>query len=142
MAPVAPSAVTAVDVERNEACVPACTAAVVMLRYIPDPVDGEVLEGALGQAFAALDQTEWESHVLFFCPLGFGVLLRSGLLQATADVSLRFARKAQLSTWGRLQCVPNMRHVFDAVLDQSMMRKYKRVVEEEVDTSGINVDVE
>ena len=41
----APTAVTAVDVERNEACVPACTAAAAMLRYIPDPVDGEVLEG-------------------------------------------------------------------------------------------------
>ena len=105
---MAPSAVTAVDVERNEACVPACTAAVVMLRYIPDPVDGEVLEGALGQAFAALDQTDWESRVLLFRPLGFGVLLRSGLLEATADVSLCFARQAQLLTWGRLQCGPNL----------------------------------
>ena len=91
VAPVAPTAVTGVDVERNEACVPACTAAAAMLRYIPDPVDGKVLEGALGQSFAAPDQTDWESRVLLFRPLGFGVLLRSGLLKATADVSLRFA---------------------------------------------------
>ena len=91
----APTAVTAVDVKRNVACVPACTAAAAMLGYIPDPVDGEVLEGALGQAFfAALDQTDWESRVLLFRPLGFGVLLWSGLLKATADVSLCFARQA------------------------------------------------
>ena len=103
VAPVAPTAITAANVERNEACVPVCTAAAAMLRYIPDPVDGEVLEGALGQIFAALDQTDWESHVLF-CPLGFGVLLWSGFLEATDNVSLQFARQAQLLTWGRLQC--------------------------------------
>ena len=32
--------------------------------------------------------------------------------------------------------------MFDAMLDQSMMRKYKRVVEEEGNTSAINVNVE
>ena len=106
--PVAPAAVTAVDVERNEACVPACTAAAALLCNISDPVDGEVLDGALGQAFAALDQTEWESRVLLFRSLGFEVLLWSGLLEATADVSLRFARQAQLPTWGHLQCGPNL----------------------------------
>ena len=99
VAPVASTAITAVDVERNEACVTACTAAAAMLRNISDPVDGEVLEGALGKPFAALDQMDWESRVLLFRPLGFGVLLWSGLLEATTNVSLRFARKAQLSTW-------------------------------------------
>ena len=116
VAPVAPTAITAVEVERNEACVLACTAASAIMRNISDLVDGEVLEGALGQAFAALDQTDWESCVLLFRPLGFGVLLRSGLLEATADVSLCFARQAQLSTWGHLQCGPSLRRVFDAVL--------------------------
>ena len=94
VAPVAPTAVTAVDVERNEACVPACTAVTAMLCSISDPVDSEVLEGTLGQAFVALDQTDWKSHVLLYRPLGFGVLLWSGFLQETADVSLRFARQA------------------------------------------------
>ena len=79
-----------------------------MLHNISDPVDVEVLEDVLEQAFAALDQTEWESRVLLFRPLGFGVLLRSGLLQVTANVSLRFAWQAQLSTWGSLQCGPNL----------------------------------
>jgi len=65
------AAPTAVDVKRNEACVPACTATAMMLRCIPDPVDGEVLEGALGQAFVALDQTDWESNELLFRPLTF-----------------------------------------------------------------------
>ena len=106
--PRAPTAVTAAVVERNEACAPACTADAAMLRNITDPVDGEVLEGALGQAFVALDQTDWESHVLLFRPLGFGVLLRSGLLQATADVSLRFAWKAKPFTLGGVQCGPNL----------------------------------
>ena len=92
--PRAPTAITAANVKRNEACAPACTAAAAMLHSILDPVDGEVLEGALGQAFVALDQTDWESDELLIRPLGFWVLLRSGLLQATADVSLCFARQA------------------------------------------------
>ena len=50
----------------------------------------------LGQAFASIDQTDWESRVLLFRPLGFGVLLRYGLLEATADVSLCFAWQARL----------------------------------------------
>ena len=101
-----------------------------------------MLEGALGQAFASLDQTYWKSHVLLFRPLGFGVMLRSGLLQATADVSLRFARQAKPFTWGGVQCELNLRRVFEAVLDKSMMQEYKRVVEKEGDLSGIDVNVE
>ena len=87
----APTAVTSANVERNEACAPACTAAASILHSITDPVDGEVLAGALGKAFVALDQADWKSHVLLLRPLGFGLLLWSGLLQATADVSLCFA---------------------------------------------------
>jgi len=93
-----------------------------MLRSISDLVDGGVLAGALGQAFVALDQTDWESHVLLFRPLGFGVLLWSRLLQETADVSLRFAQQTQLSTYLGLQCGPNLQCVFGAVMDKSMMR--------------------
>jgi hypothetical protein len=111
-----------------------------MLRNIADPVDGEVLEGALGKAFVALDQTDWDSHVLLFRPLGLGVLLWSRFLQATADVSLFFAQQDWL--WGGLQCESNLRRVFGSVLDKSMMRRYKRVVEEEGDTSGIDANVE
>ena len=122
MAPVAPTAITAADVEWNEACVPACTAAAAMLHNITDPVDGEVLEGALGRAFAALDQTDWDARETLFCPLGFGVLLRTELLKATADVSLRTARQANLSTYGRLQCGPHLRRLFESVLGKKMMR--------------------
>ena len=67
----APMLVTAADVKRNEACAPACTAC--CSNTMTDPVDREVLEGALGQAFVALDQTDWESHLLLLCPLGFGL---------------------------------------------------------------------
>ena len=98
--PRAPTAITAADVKWNEACAPACIAASAMLHSISDPVDGEVLEGALEKAFVALDKMDWESEELLFLPLGFGVLLRSGLLQATANVSLRFARQAVPFTWG------------------------------------------
>ena len=77
-----------------------CTAAVAMLHNISDPVDGEVLEDALGQAFVALYLVDWKSHVLLFRPFGFGVLLWSGSLQATADVILCFAGKAVPFTWG------------------------------------------
>ena len=79
-APTTPTAITTADVEQNKACAPACTAAAAILRSISDPVDGEVLEGALGQAFVALDQMDWKSDELLFRPLGFGVLLRFRLL--------------------------------------------------------------
>ena len=83
--------ITAANVEQNEACVPACTAAAVTLRKIMDPVDRDVLEGALGQAFTSIDSMDWEASVTLFCPLGFWVLLQYGLLEAIAGVSLRFA---------------------------------------------------
>ena len=115
--PRVPTAITSADVKRNEACMPMCTAAAAMLRSISVFDGSEVLEGALGQAFAGLDQMDWDSNVLLLCPLGFGVLLWSGLLKATADVSFCFAHQAQLSRWESLQCGPNMRRVFGAVLD-------------------------
>ena len=87
VAPSAPTEITAADVQRNEAHMPRCTAAAEMLHNIPEPVDVDVLEGDLGQSFAALDQTDWNAHVALFFLLGFGVLLWSSLLKATAKVS-------------------------------------------------------
>ena len=52
-APKAPKVVIAADVARNEACTPALMAAAVTLCQIMNPVDCDVLEGDLGQAFAA-----------------------------------------------------------------------------------------
>ena len=49
------------------------------------PVDRDVLEGALGQAFAALDVSDWEAPKKLFCLLGFRVVLWS------AGVSLQAA---------------------------------------------------
>ena len=136
-----PTAITAADAKKqNEVCVPACIATAAMIRIISDPVDGKVLGDALGQAFIALNQTDWKSHLLLYRPLGLGVLLWSRFLQATADVSLFFAQQDWL--WGGLQCESNLQRVFGSVLDKSMMRRYKRVVEEEGDTSGIDVNVE
>jgi hypothetical protein len=80
----------------------------VQPRSIVDPVDGEVLEVALGQAFVPVDQTDWKLYLLLYCPLGFRVLLWSGLLQVMADVILRFARQAQPFTGGGVQCGPNL----------------------------------
>ena len=78
--PVAPTAITAAAVEQNEACIPACTVAAAMLRGISDFDDNEVLESALGHAFAALDQSDYDSDVSLFHPLGYGVLLQYGFL--------------------------------------------------------------
>ena len=114
---VAPKVVTAANVARNEACVPGCTAVAVVLCDITNPIDSDVLEGALGQAFASLDSTDWEASMTLFCPLGFQVILQSGLLEAIAEVSLRFARQAKLSTYEGLQSGPNLRRVFKTVLD-------------------------
>ena len=91
---MAPNVVTADDVARNEACMPACTAAAVALCEIMDPVDRDVLEGIFGRSFASLDGSDWEAHMTLFRPLGFRVLIQSGLLEAIAGESLRFARQA------------------------------------------------
>ena len=120
----APRAVTVAKVERNEACAPVCTTAAVILRRISDLVDGEVLEGALGQAFIALDQTDWMSHLWLLRPLGFGLLLRSGLLQATAVVCLRFAQQAVPFMWGGVECGPKLQRAFDILLGKSMMQRW------------------
>jgi hypothetical protein len=109
VAPKAPTVITTADVARNEACMTACTAAAEVLREIMDTVDRDVCEGALDYAFTSLDCMDWKARVTLFCPLGFWVLLRSGLLKAAADVCLSFTRQAKLSTYGRLQCWPNLR---------------------------------
>ena len=62
---------------------------------------------------------------LFF-PLGFGVLLQSGSLKATANLSLHFVQQAKLSTYGGLQCVPNLQSAFRTVLNKLMMQEYKK----------------
>ena len=69
------------------------------------------------------------------------MLVRSGLLEAIADVSLRFARQVKLPTYGSLPRGPNLRRVFDTVLDRLMMRKYKEVVEEKEGIKEIQVEV-
>ncbi len=71
VAPKAPKVITAANVAQNEACLPSLTGAAVTLWEITDPVNCNVLEGALGQAFVALDQTDWESNELLFRPLTF-----------------------------------------------------------------------
>ena len=85
--------------------------------------------------------TDWEDLDKLSWLLRFRVLLWSGLLEATAEVSLRFARQAKLSTYEVLECGPYLQRVFETVLDQSMMRKYERVVEEEEETNEINTEV-
>ena len=50
----------------EDSCMPACTAAAEVLRGIKDPVDHDVLESALGQAFSALRVTDWESLGVVF----------------------------------------------------------------------------
>ena len=138
---VAQTVVTPADLDRNEACMGACTAAGAVLREMPNPVDRDGLEDALGRVFCAFDMTDWVSGLSLLRPIGFGVLLRSGLLEATADVCLRFARQAQLSTWGGLQVGPNLLRVYGTVLWRSMMQRYKEAVEED-DTNKMHVEVE
>ena len=75
---VAPKVVTAANVAWNEACVPACTAAAVVLREITDSVDRNVLDGALGQSFASLDRTDWEARMTLFHPSGSGCCYSPG----------------------------------------------------------------
>ena len=72
---MAPKVVTAADVVRNKACVPACTAAAVVLCEIMAPAHRDVLEDALGQAFASLNGKDREAYMTLFCPLGLWVPL-------------------------------------------------------------------
>ena len=118
-APKAPKVVTAADAAQNEVCVPALMAAAVTLRQITNAVERDVLEGALGQAFAALEETDWEASKKLFRPLRFRVLLWPGLLKAIARVSLRVAHQArELPTHSGWQCGPSLQRVFETVLDQ------------------------
>ena len=87
--------------------------------------------------------TDWEPPKRLFCPLGFRVLLRSGLLEEIAGVSLSMAHQAcKLSTHSEWQCGPSLQRVFESVLDQLMMQKCKKTIEEEEEmTEWINVEV-
>ena len=76
-----------------------------------------------------------------FCPLGFRVLLQSGLLKAIAGVSLCFSQQAKLLMYGGLECGPNFQRVFRTVLDELTMQEYKRAIEEEEETTKIDADV-
>ena len=78
VAPKAPKVITAADVARYEACLPGLTGAAVTLCEITDLVGCNLLEGALGQAFASLDSTDWEDHEILFARLGFGCCLGLG----------------------------------------------------------------
>ena len=119
---VAQLVVTSGNLDQNEACMDACTAAAAVLRKMPSPIDRVGLEDALGRVFSEFDMTDWMSGLLLLHPIGFGVLLWSGLLKATADVCLWFARQAQLSTWGGLPVGPNLLRVYGTVLGRSMMQ--------------------
>ena len=48
---VAQTVVTSADLDRNEACMGACTAAAAVLREIPSPVDRVGLKDALERVF-------------------------------------------------------------------------------------------
>ena len=79
--------------------------------------------------------------MLLLRPIGFGVLLWSGLLEATADVCLWFARQAQLSTYGGFQVGPNLLRVYRTVLGRAMMEMYKEAVWED-ENIAMHVEVE
>ena len=96
---VAQTVVTSANLDRNEACTGDCAAAAAVLSEMPNPVDRVSLEDALGKAFSAFNMVDWGSRLLLLRRIGFGVLLQSCLLEATADVCLCFAQLAQLSTW-------------------------------------------
>ena len=119
----------------------ACTAAAAVLREIPNPVDRVGLKDALGRVFSVFDMTDWVSGLSLLRPIGFGVLLRSGLLEATVDVGLSFAWQAQLSTWGGVPHGPNLLRLYRTVLGRLMMKMYKAVVKED-DTNEMHTEVE
>ena len=100
---VAQTVVTNANLDRNEACMAACTTAAEVISEIPRPINCVVLEDALGKALSAFDMTDWGSCLLLLRPIGFGVLLRSGLLEATAGVCLRFSQQLNCQcgkVWG------------------------------------------
>ena len=70
--PRAPTAVTTADVNRNEACAPACTATVAMLRSITDPVDGKCLKLLLGKHLLLLTRRTGGPICCCYAHLGFG----------------------------------------------------------------------
>ena len=75
-------------------------------------------------------------------PAWFWMLLRSRLLEAIARGSLRAAcQVCKLPTYNEWQCGPNLQSMFETLLYQSMMQKYKRAIEEEKVTAKINAEV-
>ena len=62
----APKLITAANAAWYEMCLPGLTGATVTLCEITDPVDCNMLEGSLGQAFTSIDSTDWEARVTFF----------------------------------------------------------------------------
>ena len=55
---VAQTVVPSADLDRNEACMGACSAAAAVLNEIPNPVNRVGLEDALGKVFSAFDMTD------------------------------------------------------------------------------------
>ncbi len=127
--------ITAADIARNEACMPACTAAAVVLRGIPDPIDQNALEVALAQGFEALKGTDWVVEQKAWKLLGCKILVRSGLLEAIVEVSLRAAHQARGFTTNhqKYDCGEKLQRAFCDVLEQATMRMYKRMVEDDVE---------
>ena len=126
---VAQTVVTRSNLGRNEACVGECTAAAAVLREIPNPVDRVGLEDALGRVFSVFNMMDWVSGSSLLRPIGFGVLLWSGLLKAIADVCLWFAWQSQPSTCGSFPVGPNLLRLYRTVLGWRMMQMYKAAVE-------------
>ena len=133
--PMAQRIMSATDIARNEACKSVCAAAAVVLRGIGNPIDFDMLEESLGQAFVALDGTNWKAGHRLLRVLGCKVLFRSGLLEAFVGVSLCAAHQARgFTTYEkRYDCGEKLERVFNKVLDQSTMRLYKKLLKDEPD---------
>ncbi len=133
--PIARRIVTAADIARNEACLPACTAAAVVLRGIPDPIDQCALEVALEQGSEALGGTDWLVGQRALRLLGYKILVRSGLLEAIAEVSLRAAHQARgfMTYHQSCDCGEKLQRAFHDVLGKAMMRMYKKMVEDDAE---------
>jgi hypothetical protein len=70
---VAQTVVTNADLDWNEACMGACTAAGAVLREMPNPIERDGLEDALGRVFSAFDMTDWVYGLSLLLSIGFGV---------------------------------------------------------------------
>ena len=136
-----PKVVTQDNLDQNKARMGACTNAATVLKEIPNPVVRDVLEDALGRVFFAFNMTDWESGSILLRPIGFGVLLGSGLREAAVNVGLWFARTAQVLTWGSAPHGPHALRLYRTVLGRLMMQMYKKAVREG-DTHELHVEGE